>query len=115
MSCVGGTMDTKGLTGVLGDKWGDSMDEEKKKQINAESLAIWKPKRYETYYTLSFKHMNYNVFIIPVKWTDSSIDYIRLLQGMVYRTYEEADRNQQRDYEKLTGLRLTDIKLNPYI
>ena len=91
------------------------MDEEQKKQMNAESLAIWKPKRYETYYTLSFKHMNYNVFIIPVKWTDSSIDYIRLLQGMVYRTYEEADHNHQNDYEKLTGLRLTDIKLNPYI
>lgn len=26
MSCVDGTMDTKGLTGVLGDKWGDSMN-----------------------------------------------------------------------------------------
>lgn len=27
MFCVDGTMDTKGLTGVLGDKWGDSMDD----------------------------------------------------------------------------------------
>lgn len=89
------------------------MDE--KKKLTDDSLAVWKPKRYETYYTLSFKHINYNVFTIPVKWTDSSVDYIRLLQGMVYRTYEEADHNQQRDYEKLTGLRLTDIKLNPYI
>ncbi len=89
------------------------MEEEKK--LTDTSLAIWKPKRYETYYTLSFVHINYNVFTIPVKWTDSSVDYIRLLQGMVYRSYEEAERNQQRDYEKLTGLRLTDIKLNPYI
>ena len=75
----------------------------------------WKPKMYETYYTLSFTHINYNVSIISVKWTDNSLDYIRLLQGMVYRTYEEADHNYQKDYEKLTGLRLTDIKLNPYI
>ena len=75
----------------------------------------WKPKMYETYYTINFEHMNYNVSIIPVKWTDSSVDYIRLLQGMVYRTYEEADRNHRNDYEKLTGLRLTNIKLNPYI
>ena len=89
------------------------MDE--KKKLTDTSLASWKPKMYETYYTLSFTHINYNVFTIPVKWTDSCIDYIRLFQGMVYRTYEEADRNQQRDYEKLTGLRLTDIKLNPYI
>lgn len=33
MSCVGGTMDTKGLTGVLGDKWGDSMNKEEAKEI----------------------------------------------------------------------------------
>ena len=75
----------------------------------------WKPQMYETYYTINFEHMNYNVSIITVKWTDSSLDYLRLLQGMVYCTYEEADRNHQKDYEKLTGLRLTDIKLNPYI
>lgn len=87
----------------------------KKKQINDASLSIWKPKMYETYYTLSFTHINYNVSIISVKWTDNSLDYIRLLQGMVYRTYEEADHNHQKDYEKLTGLRLTNIKLNPYI
>lgn len=89
------------------------MDKENK--LTDASLSIWKPKMYETYYTLSFTHINYNVSIISVKWTDNSLDYIRLLQGMVYRTYEEADHNHQKDYEKLTGLRLTNIKLNPYI
>jgi len=143
MSCVGGTMDTKGLTGVLGDKWGDSMNKEEakkealalvvqerieclnklrecsvddeKEKIKDASLISWKPKMYETYYTINFEHMNYNVSIITVKWTDSSVDYLRLLQGMVYRTYEEADHNQWNDYKKLTGLRLTDVKLSPYI
>ena len=91
-----------------------SVDDEKK-QIKDANLISWKPKMYETYYTINFEHMNYNVSIITVKWTDSSVDYIRLLQGMVYRTYEEADHNHWNDYEKLTGLRLTDIKLNPYI
>ena len=91
------------------------MDEEKKKQINDVSPAIWKPKLYENYYTINFTRINHNVFIIYTKWTDSSIDYIRLLQGLVYRTYKEADNNLRNDYEKLTGLRLTDIKTNPYI
>ena len=58
----------------------------------------WKPKMYETYYTINFEHMNYNVSIITVKWTDSSVDYTRLLQGMVYHTYEEAYNNHFNDY-----------------
>ena len=44
MSCVGGTMDTKGLTGVLGDKWGDSMNKEEAKK---EALALVVQERIE--------------------------------------------------------------------
>ena len=59
----------------------------------------FRPQKYGTYYTFYLnKEVTYS------KWNDNSVDYARLIAGIVFRTREEAEANLPTWQERISKL-----------
>lgn len=66
----------------------------------------WEPKCNEYYYCPSVREMG----VAHIKWWGDTVDCALKELGMVYHTKEEAEARFEKDYERLTGKKLSYVE-----